>query len=233
MITVFKAETVNEAWEQAFNCLSEQAQEGHFQESRDGDVVGEVLNAVFDISDPTRNIVTNEIRNLSLRYAIGELAWYLSKSNRVADIEQFSSVWKDLSDDGVTNNSAYGYRIFKQFGFDQWDYVKMLLMEHPDTRQAIIHIKDPSDIPTKDVPCTVYLQFFLRDNKLHLSVHMRSNDIWMGVPYDMFSFCFLQIKMAMEIGAEVGHYTHHAGSLHLYRRNYLTAAKRMGCGTQE
>ena len=195
MISVFEAKTVNEAWEQAFNCLAKQAQEGHSQESRDGDVVGEVLNAVFDISDPTRNIVTSEIRNLSLRYAVGELAWYLSKSNRVADIERFSSVWKDLSDDGVTNNSAYGYRIFKQFGFDQWDYVKQLLVEHPDTRQAIIHIKDPSDTPTKDVPCTVYLQFFLRDNKLHLSVHMRSNDIWMGVPYDMFSFCFLQIKM--------------------------------------
>ena len=56
---------------------------------------------------------------------------------------------------------------------------------------------------------------------------MRSNDIWMGVPYDMFSFCFLQVKMAMELGVEVGTYTHYAGSLHMYKRDYDVALKNM------
>lgn len=224
---VFTGKTVNEVWEKAFDTLREQAEGGFTDLSRDGSVVGEYLDAVFCVEDPTRNIVTSKIRNMPMRYAVGELAWYLSGSNKVKDIAQYAKKWADISDDGETNNSAYGYRIFHKFGFDQWEYVKGLIRKDPNTRQAVIHIKDASNTPTKDTPCTVYLQFFLRDNKLNLSVHMRSNDIWMGVPYDMFSFCFLQVKMAMELGVEVGSYTHYAGSLHMYQRDYDTAKKNL------
>ena len=223
---VLSGKTVNEVWEKAFDALSIQASEGFQDSSRDGSVVGEFLDAVMIVADPTRNIVTSPIRKMPMRYAVGELAWYLSGSNRVADISQYAKKWFEISDDGETNNSAYGYRIFEKFGFDQWEYVKGLMKKDPNTRQAVIHIKDASDTPTKDTPCTVYLQFFLRDNKLNLSVHMRSNDIWMGVPYDMFSFCFLQVKMAMELGVEIGTYTHYAGSLHMYQRDYEAALER-------
>lgn len=224
-VFIFNAQTVNDAWEQAFGALAIQASEGFADTSRDGGVVGEITDAVFCIKDPTRNIVTSPIRNMPMRYAVGELAWYLSGSNRVSDISRFARKWADISDDGETNNSAYGYRIFTKFGFDQWEYVKSLLLKDPNSRQAVIHIKNADDSPTKDTPCTVYLQFFIRVGKLNLSVHMRSNDIWMGVPYDMFSFCFLQMKMAMELGVEIGEYHHYAGSLHMYARDWETAQK--------
>lgn len=220
---VFEGKTVNEVWEAAFHELADQAESGFNDSSRDGAVVGEFIDAVFHVEDPTRSIVTSPIRNMPMRYAIGELAWYLSGSNRVQDISHYAKKWAEISDDGETNNSAYGYRIFQKFGFDQWEFVKGLIQKDPNTRQAVIHIKDASNIPTKDTPCTVYLQFFLREGKLHLSVHMRSNDIWMGVPYDMFSFCFLQVKMAMELGVDIGSYTHYAGSLHIYQRDYNAA----------
>lgn len=226
-MTVFTGKTVNAVWEQAFSALDKQASEGFTDDSRDGAVVGEILDAVFCVEDPTRNIVTSKIRNMPMRYAVGELAWYLAGSNKVDDISRFAKKWAEISDDGETNNSAYGYRILHKFGFDQWEYVQELIKKDPNTRQAVIHIKNASNKPTKDTPCTVYLQFFLRDNKLHMSVHMRSNDIWMGVPYDMFSFCFLQMKMAMELGVEIGSYTHYAGSLHLYNRDYAAAKKNM------
>lgn len=227
MVTVFEGKTVNEVWQKGFEALKAQAEKGYNADSRDGGVVGEILDAVFCVEDPTRNIVTNPVRNMPMRYAIGELAWYIAGSNRVSDISRFAKKWVDISDDGVHNNSAYGYRIHELFGFDQWEHVKEMLIKSPDTRQAVIHIKDPSNTPTKDTPCTVYLQFFLRDGKLNLSVHMRSNDIWMGVPYDMFSFCFMQMRMAMELGVEIGSYTHYAGSLHMYKRDYQSALKNM------
>lgn len=231
-MVVFTGKTVNEVWEQAFNALADQAAKGFSDSSRDGAVVGEFLDAVMHVEDPTRNIVTSSIRKMPMRYAVGELAWYLSGSNKVADISRFADKWAAISDDGVTNNSAYGYRIHTFFDFDQWDHVRRMLFSDPNTRQAVIHIKDASNKPTKDTPCTVYLQFFVRENKLHLSVHMRSNDIWMGVPYDMFSFCFLQMKMAMELGVGIGSYTHYAGSLHMYARDYASALKNIG-GTQD
>lgn len=208
--------TATEAWEYWYNELFQQ---GNNDDSRDGPVCGEILNAVTIITDPTRGIVNSNIRKMPMRYALGELMWYLSGSNSVKDISKFSKVWEKLSDDGETVNSAYGYRIFDKFGFDQWEWVKQELRDNPMSRRAVIHIKDPSNVPTKDMPCTCLLQFLLRDGALHLTVYMRSNDIWMGFPYDVFSFTAMQIKMAFELGVDIGTYTHIAGSLHLYKRD--------------
>lgn len=213
---VCRCKTANEAWEAWYETLSAQ---GEALESRDGGVCGEVINAVTIIEDPTRNFISSPIRKLPIRYAVGELMWYLSGSNKVSDISKFSPIWEKLSDNGETVNSAYGHRIFHHFDFNQWDYVKELLAKDPNSRQAVIHIKDANNKPTKDMPCTIALQFMLRDGKLHLTTYMRSNDIWMGFPYDVFCFTSMQIKMAFELGVDIGTYTHVATSLHLYERD--------------
>lgn len=214
--SIVTVNTVNEAWEHWYHALSNMNLD---DESRDGAVCGEVINAVTVVNDPTRNIVTSDIRKMPIRYAVGELLWYLSGSNKLSDIKQFSKAWDNLSDDGETVNSAYGYRIFEKFGFNQWEHVKELLWKDPNSRQAVIHIKEPNPMPTKDLPCTVCLQYLIRNNKLYATTYMRSNDIWLGFPYDVFTFTCLQMKLAMELGVEVGTYTHIAGSLHLYSRN--------------
>lgn len=214
MAMTFK--TVNEAWEHWYNLLAGQE---NVATSRDGMVVGEVINAITLIEDPRSNLVTSPIRNLSHKYAVGELLWYLSGSNKLSAISQYSKAWDKLSDDGETVNSAYGHRIFEKFGFDQWEHVKGLLAADPNSRQAVIHIKEPNPEKTKDLPCTVALQYFIRDGKLYATTYMRSNDIWLGFPYDVFTFTCLQIKMAFELGVGIGSYTHIAGSLHLYSRN--------------
>lgn len=214
--------TVNEAWDHWFNLFTQQAAQGFGSNSRDGAVVGECLNAITVINDPTRNIVTSDDRKLPMRYAVGELLWYLSGSNRLKDISIFSKVWERMSDDGETVNSAYGDRIFSRFGFNQMRYVENALLKDPNTRQAVIHIKDPveyTENPTKDVPCTVCLQYFIRDGKLHSTTYMRSNDLWTGFPYDIFSFTSFQIMLAFRLGVDIGTYTHIAGSLHLYERS--------------
>lgn len=213
-------DSLTDAWGHWYTRLASQ---GKSDSSRDGEVCGEILNAITVIKDPTQNILKSDIRKLPMRYAVGELLWYLSGNNRLDAIKKYSKAWENLSDDGETVNSAYGYRIMHQFGFNQWDYCLSLLRKDPNTRQAVIHIKDASDKPTKDVPCTVSLQFLLRDGKLNLTVYMRSNDIWLGFPYDVFSFTCLQIIMANELNVDVGEYTHIAGSLHLYTRNASTS----------
>lgn len=227
--TVCRAKTANEAWQFWFDQLKAQAEQGRVESSRDGAVVGEFLNAVTIIEDPTRNIITSTDRKMPMRYAVGELLWYLSGSNRLSDITKFSKVWERMSDDGETVNSAYGHRILYQFGFNQLEYVVNALIANPNSRQAVIHIKDPQDYtehPTKDVPCTVCLQFFIRDGKLHMTTYMRSNDVWTGFPYDVFSFTCIQILVAFCLHIDIGTYTHIAGSLHMYQRSLEEGASK-------
>lgn len=187
--------------------------------SRDGGVKGEVINAITVIKDPTRGIVQSDIRKMSMRYALGELMWYLSANNSLSAIQNYTKAWDRMSDDGKTVNSNYGWCIGKKFGFNQWTHVYNMLKNDPNSRQAVIHIKSADSKPSKDVNCTVCIQFLVREGKLHATVYMRSNDIWMGFPYDVFSFTAMQCLMAMELGLKIGTYTHIAGSLHLYERN--------------
>lgn len=221
---VCKEDTADKAWQFWFDLFLEQAKNGRIDPSRDGAVVAECLNAVTIISDPTRNIIKSTDRKMPMRYAVGELLWYLSGSDKLKDISVFSKVWERMSDDGEHVNSAYGQRIFERFGFDQFEYVENALRANPYSRQAVIHIKDAQDyttFPTKDVPCTVCLQYSIRDGKLHATTYMRSNDLWTGFPYDVFSFTCFQILLAFRLGVGIGSYTHVAGSLHLYQRSLI------------
>lgn len=214
----FECETADEAFEHWYKLLLEQ---NEVNDSRDGEVVGEIVNAVTVINDPTRCVMTNKIRNMSMRYAIGELLWYLSGNNRLEEIQKYTKAWDRMSDDGETVNSNYGFCIVNKYGFDQWEYVEQMLRDNPATRQAVIHIKTADDIASKDVNCTVCLQFFIRDGKLYMTTYMRSNDIWLGFPFDVFQFTAMQVLMSMKLGVGLGTYTHVAGSLHLYKRNVV------------
>jgi thymidylate synthase len=66
-------------------------------------------------------------------------------------------------------------------------------------------------------------QFRIRNNKLNMSVYMRSNDVWLGSAYDFFQFTRVQIAMASVLGIEPGTYAHHVGSLHIYEDNFESA----------
>ena len=187
---------------------------------QDDKVSHEIVNANLVLQDPTRNLMCDCLRKMPIRYAIGELLWYNSKQPTWKSIEPYSKFWKKISDDGEHVNSNYGFCIHDKYTFDQWKMVKELLQKTPNSRQAVIHIKEPRDLinrPSKDVNCTIALQFLIRNNKLDMITTMRSNDIWLGLPYDVFNFTCMQIQMAMELGVEIGTYYHNAASLHLYK----------------
>jgi thymidylate synthase len=112
---------------------------------------------------------------------------------------------------------AYGKRIGGQL---VECYTK--LIDDPGTRQAVISLWNPQldgQGGKRDHPCTLSLTFSLIDGRLELSVTMRSNDAWLGLPYDVFQFSALQASLANALGCPVGRYTHHAVSLHVYERD--------------
>lgn len=190
--------------------------------------VKEKLGVCFKIKDPRNRIPFVPKRKFSISYMIAELLWYVSGNNSTEWISYYSSFWKKISDDGMTANSAYGARIFvpnkaiANSEFSQWDYVKEELHNDPDSRRAVIHIRVPQDsISAKlDVPCTLALQFFIRDQKLHMITHMRSSDLILGIAYDIPAFTFFQELLALELGVGLGEYIHFSNSLHIYQRHY-------------
>jgi thymidylate synthase len=128
--------------------------------------------------------------------------------------------FEQFEDNGIMWG-AYGQRAFGSVG-----NVVDLLRKDPDSRQAVVTLFDSKqDLARekKDIPCTISLQFLLRDGRLELGVSMRSNDLWLGTPYDMVQFSILQASVAQALGVIPGDYVHRAGSLHLYERDVQKA----------
>jgi thymidylate synthase len=130
-------------------------------------------------------------------------------------------MFKNYAEDNGVFHGAYGARTT-----DQYAPVIERLKKDPDSRQALVTIWNPvlDLLPNKrDYPCTILHQFRIRDNKLNMSVYMRSNDVWLGAAYDFFQFTRVQIAMASVLGVAPGSYAHHVGSLHIYEQHYDVA----------
>jgi len=115
-----------------------------------------------------------------------EALWIIDGRDDVEYLAGFLPRYREFSDDGRTLAGAYGPRIACQL-----KYVLAKLVEDRDTRQAVLSIWTPNPMPSKDIPCTMSMVFMIRNDKLEAHVFMRSSDVWLGLPYDIFSFAMV------------------------------------------
>lgn len=169
-------------------------------------------------------VVTTPSRQLGRRFLAAEAAWILSGDNRVSTIKPFAKTIGNYSDDGRYFMGAYGPPVR-----DQLPYVIQALRQDPNTRQAVLTIWRPRPGSSKDVPCTVSLQWLLRDGKLHCVCNMRSSDAWLGVVYDQFNFSCLSAFVAAHLdpAPELGQLTFMFGSSHLYESHWEEAREAL------
>jgi thymidylate synthase len=191
----------------------------------------EISPVEMSLANPRRRLLTSATRKWNLPLAVGEFCWHVSASNALSFIRYYSSRWNDFTDDEQTiRGSCYGYRLFQPQGGapSQWDVAQSLIKRDRFSRRAVLLMSQPlsvEDIEAKDVACSSSLQFLVRDGRLDALLHMRSNDAYWGLPYDVFFFTMLQELFATELGLELGVYHHSVGSLHLYSRHIERAKK--------
>lgn len=192
----------------------------------------ELTGVLVELTDPGARLSRTETRGKPYS-CLGELCWYLAKTNKLDFISYYIPRYKEYAD-GDEVFGGYGPRLFRWRGLTQLDKVTDVLRRKPDSRQAVVQLFDGSDIVGEhgDVPCTCTLQFMLRRNKLHMFTNMRSNDAFLGLPHDFFCFTMLQEIMARSLSAELGTYKHAVGSLHLYDVDIGAAEQFLGEGWQ-
>ena len=168
-----------------------------------------LFNVGFTLEDPLDNAIHNVERNFNIDYAEAEWQWYLSGDPRISKLGEIygkvPAIWKRMADENGEVNSNYGYQWKRH---NQLDNIVKLLKEKPDTRQAAISIYDGKEINNyaTDTPCTYAIQFTVLNNKLNMSVYMRSNDLWFGFCIDQYCFSKLQQIVSEMTGFEIGTY---------------------------
>ena len=104
---------------------------------------------------------------------------------------------------------------------DQVQFVLNELRSDPHSRRAVINIRDVyADAYLGDPACLQHIQYFVRDGKLDCSVLFRSNDALKATFMNAYALIRLQERIAVELGAEMGTYTHRANSFHCYERDW-------------
>jgi len=180
-----------------------------------------LFNVGFEIQNPADNTIFNSRvdRNWSVDYAEAEWQWYLSGDRNIAKLGEIygkvPQIWFKMANGKGEVNSNYGWQWKRN---NQLELVIQMLKDNPETRQAAISIYDGKEINEyfHDTPCTYAVQFTILDNKLNMSVVMRSNDLWYGFCNDQYQFSNLQLLVAQRTGYDVGTYYHFAHNLHLY-----------------
>ena len=182
----------------------------------------EVINQQIGLSTPYHLGISEPTRKWSKEYAIAEFLWYLGMNRRVGCMGQFAQIWDNIKDKDGLVESNYGYYLFN----NNWYWIINELETDPESRRAVISIYNNSHKANNklDHPCSMYVQFLVRDYKLHMIWNMRSCDLIYGLCNDMFcAALILQLmnnEMKHDYLIELGSVTFNIGSLHVYEKHW-------------
>jgi len=152
---------------------------------RTGQKTIEIFGASFLADKPSIFGKPNE------EYIKKELRWYKSQITNVNAIgDKVPEAWKYAANDYGEINSNYGQIIFSDKYYHQYGRVLDELLENPDGRRASMIYNRPSiweeynENGKNDFICTNSVTYYIRNDKLHCVVQMRSNDVVFGYKND-------------------------------------------------
>ena len=162
----------------------------NFTTDKTGQATIELIGASFEADEET---IFGEVNT---EYVVDELMWYDSMSTNVKDIWgerknwRAPKAWEYSANEHGEINSNYGYLIYSEKYYNQYQKVLEELELNPDSRRASMVYQRPSiwedynDQGKNDFICTNAVTYYIRDEQLHCVVQMRSNDVVFGYKND-------------------------------------------------
>lgn len=191
----------------------------------------EIIGAKIENLNPKQAILDFGIKKTNKEYCEKELKWYLSRDLNISDWVDDISIWKQVADYNGFINSNYGWCIFSEENYNQYENCKKELIKNPQSRRAIMIYNRPNmwidynKDGRSDFICTLQNQFFIRDNTLISIYEMRSNDLIYGWFNDFYWACEVYNKLFEELkmiykDLKLGTMTWIANSLHVYEKHF-------------
>ena len=215
---------------------------GNFVQDRTGVKTIEILGASFVADKPAIFGTPNE------EYIKAEIDWYNSKSTNINDIynkpgedgvylqhkglkKEPPQAWKYTANKHGEINSNYGKLIYSGKYHKQYDKVLNDLLKNPTSRRACMVYQRPSiwkeykENGKNDFICTNAVTYYIRDNMLHATVQMRSNDVIFGYRNDYAWQRHVQEQLQNDlyyngIKTELGYIYWQVQNLHVYERHF-------------
>ena len=200
--------TVMAAWKKSLKYLLDYGQDFKDKDNR---ICREVLDFTVAIENPEHDCE----KPMDM---IQEFEWiYPSK-------EELSSIMLN-KEESASYEYSYGPRIFNYVNVkDQInDFIIPLLEKDSTTRRAIISLFNPvtdSNVLSKNIPSLLCIYFKIKNNSLHLTCFIRSNDFFIGWPGNIYQIFTLQKYVADKLNMKTGGLTTISCSGHIFQEHF-------------
>lgn len=197
---------VMELWK---NALSLVVKNGIEFKDNDGRICIEENNLVLTLTNPNQKI------SEPIEIMMARRKWVYPSKDELSSI-----MFKEYH--APTYDYTYGGRIFSfEDQLDQInEFIIPLLKSDPSSRRAVVVLYDPiddSNISNKNSPGIIYMQFRIKENKLHMNCHIRSNDLFFGWPANIYQIFTLQKFVSEKLGIEKGNISTISNSAHVFK----------------
>lgn len=184
-----------------------------------------VINKQIRLDNREVPILTT--KKVAWKTAIHEMLWFYVK--RTSDAGYLDAhgvkIWQEWTNNHNNIGTAYGYQLGKPIYLkgeitNQVSYLLKELKENPTSRRHIISLWNIDDLNQMNLyPCVWNSQWLVKENKLHLIVQIRSNDLFLGHPFNVFQYYVLQRMIAQVTKYQLGSLSFNIADAHIYDRH--------------
>lgn len=189
--------------------------------------------ARFDLTAGFPMLTTKKIHFKSVAH---ELLWFLNGDTNIKYLnENGVTIWDEWATATGDLGPVYGYqwRFWPRPDGSTVDQVANLVEQikrNPNSRRLMLtalnvpYFPDDGMTPSENAaeglmalaPCHAFAQFYVVDGRLSCLVYCRSQDVFLGTPFNIASYALLTHMLAQQCDLQVGELVWTGGDCHIY-----------------
>lgn len=164
-----------------------------------------------------------------------EMLWFLRGGTNTSYLnENKVRIWDPWADEDGNLGPVYGKQWVDWEAKDgsrinQIDQVIRSIREKPDSRRHIVSAWNVGELDRMALPpCHMFYQFWVGDGDLSAQLYVRSNDLFLGAPFNIGQYALLTHMVAQQTDLEPGELVYTIGDAHIYQNHFEQVKEQLG-----
>ncbi|TDI77662.1 MAG: thymidylate synthase [Bacteroidetes bacterium] len=207
---------------QYLNLLTHVRDHGVFRMDRTGTGTRSIFGYQmrFDLADGFPLVTSKRVYFKGLAV---ELLWFLKGDTNVKYLNDHNvKIWDAWADEDGNLGPVYGKQWVRWQGangetFNQIARVIESIKNDPGSRRHIVNAWNVGEVDQMALPpCHMFYQFYVAEGKLSCQLYVRSNDLFLGAPFNIAEYALLIHMVAQQCDLEPGDLVYTIGDAHIY-----------------
>jgi len=166
-------------------------------------------------------------KKVFLKAIIYELLWLLRGDTNIKFLKDNGvTIWDEWADERGELGSVYGkqWRRWETVDGKKIDQISNLIdgiKNNPESRRLIVNAWNVGEVDKMALPpCHCFFQFYVAKGKLSCQLYVRSNDVFLGMPFNIASYSLLTMMIAQVCDLKPGELVYTTGDTHIYKNHF-------------